>query len=109
METKQTQEKKGWRSFTKVEKSWIFYDWANSIWATNIAAAIWPIYFAMVIQGLANAQAIDTTYGYVVSIANLAVAVMAPFLGAIGDFKGMKKRLWKIFMLLGVAFTLLMA
>lgn len=63
----------------------------------------------MVIQGLANAQAIDTTYGYVVSIANLAVAVMAPFLGAIGDFKGMKKRLWKIFMLLGVAFTLLMA
>lgn len=31
--------------FTKQEKSWILYDWANSVYATNIMAAIFPIYF----------------------------------------------------------------
>jgi len=97
------------KRFNKVEWSWIFYDWANSIWATNIAAAIWPIYFALVVNRLANAGEINTVYGYAVSIANFAVAVMAPFLGAIGDFKGMKKKLWKFFMLIGVFFTLFMA
>lgn len=109
LETKELQTKKGWRGFSKVEKSWILYDWANSIWATNIAAAIWPIYFAMVVGQLSNAGVINTIYGYAVSFANLIVAILAPFLGAIGDFKGMKKKLWKVFMILGVLFTLVMA
>lgn len=109
METKELQTKKGWKGFSKVEKSWILYDWANSIWATNIAAAIWPIYFAMVVGQLSNAGVINTIYGYAVSFANLIVAILAPFLGAIGDFKGMKKKLWKVFMILGVLFTLVMA
>lgn len=97
------------KRFSKIEWSWILYDWANSIWATNIAAAIWPIYFAVVVDRLANAGQINTIYGYAVSIANFAVAILAPFLGAIGDFKGMKKKLWKCFMLMGVIFTLFMA
>ena len=97
------------KRFSKVEWSWIFYDWANSIWSTNIDAAIWPIYFAVVVERLANAGQINNIYGYAVSAANFIVAIMAPFLGGIGDFKGMKKKLWKIFMLIGVAFTLVMA
>lgn len=97
------------RRFSKVEWSWIFYDWANSIWSTNIDAAIWPIYFAVVVDRLANAGQINNIYGYAVSAANFIVAIMAPFLGGIGDFKGMKKKLWKAFMLLGVVFTLFMA
>lgn len=32
--------------FTKPEKSWILYDWANSVYATNMMAAIFPIYYA---------------------------------------------------------------
>ncbi len=97
------------KRFSKQERSWILYDWANSIWATNIAAAIFPIYFALVVSELANAGAINTLYGYAVSFANLIVAVLSPFLGAIGDFRGMKKKLWKIFMIGGVVFTCFMA
>ena len=37
--------------FTKTEKSWILYDWANSVYATNIMAAIFPIYFTSVCGG----------------------------------------------------------
>ena len=29
--------------FTKQEKSWILYDWANSVYATNIMAEKVPI------------------------------------------------------------------
>ncbi len=97
------------KRFTKTEWSWIFYDWANSIWATNISAAIWPIYFQVVVSGLTNAGVINTVYGYAVSFANLVTAVLAPYLGAIGDFKGMKKKLWTAFMLIGVVFTCFMA
>ena len=48
-------------------------------------------------------------YGYVVSFANLLVAILAPYLGAIGDFRGMKKKLWAAFMILGVVFSGVMA
>ncbi len=88
---------KNGKRFSKTEWSWILYDWANSIWATNIAAAIFPIYFAMKATEQGNAL-----YGYCVSFANLLVAVLAPYLGAIGDFRGMRKKLWTVFLVLGV-------
>ena len=91
------------KRFSKTEWSWILYDWANSIWATNISAAIFPIYFALKATDTGNA-----VFGYMVSIANLLVALLAPYLGAIGDFRGMKKKLWLGFMLLGVVFTAFM-
>lgn len=92
------------KKFTKTEKSWIMYDWANSIYATNIMAAIFPIYFAAVATEQGN-----QIYGYAVSIANLLVAVLAPMLGAIGDFKGMKKKLFVTFLVIGLVFTMVMA
>ena len=36
------------KRFTKTEWSWIFYDWANSIYATNIMAAIFPTIFVSI-------------------------------------------------------------
>ncbi|MDI9505419.1 MAG: MFS transporter [Clostridiales bacterium] len=91
------------KRFTLVERSWILYDWANSVWATNIAAAIFPIYFALKASDTGNAL-----FGYMVSTANLIVAVLAPYLGSIGDLRGMKKKMWVMFMLIGVVFTALM-
>ena len=80
------------KRFSKTEWSWIFYDWANSIYATNISAAIFPILYSQVAgKGTTG----DLLYGYAVSLANLLVAVLAPYLGSIADFRGMKKKLWK--------------
>ncbi|MEA4911402.1 MAG: MFS transporter [Oscillospiraceae bacterium] len=92
------------KRFSKVEKSWIMYDWANSIYATNIMAAIFPIYFALVAT-----ETGDKIYGFAVSAANLVVALLAPLLGAIGDFTGMKKKLFSGFLIVGVVFTATMA
>ena len=93
------------KRFTKPEWSWILYDWANSIYATNIMAAIFPILYSHVAgKGTVG----DHMYGYAVSFANLLVAVLAPYLGAIADFRGMKKKLWLGFMITGVVFTAVM-
>lgn len=95
------------KKFSKEEKSWIAYDWANSVYATIIMAAVFPIYFSSV--AASTGQSGDVLWGYASSIATLIVAVLAPFLGAIADFKGMKKKLFTAFLIIGLAFTLLMA
>ncbi len=90
--------------FTKTEWSWIFYDWANSIYATNIMAAIFPTIFVSI-----AGEAGDIWWGYGTSIATFFVALLAPILGAIADYKGMKKKLFTVFMLIGVVFTFAIA
>lgn len=93
--------------FTALEKSWIAYDWANSVFATNIMAAIFPIYFSSVASA-AGAPG-DVYWGYGTSIATAVIAVLAPFLGAVGNYRGMKKKLFAFFLALGLVFTLTMA
>lgn len=95
------------KQFTRSEKSWIFYDWANSAYATIIMAAVFPIYFT----SAAKAAGVpgDIWWGYASSISSAAIAVSAPALGAVGDFRGMKKRMFSIFLAVGLCFTLLMA
>ena len=93
------------KRFNIREWSWILYDWANSVYATNISAAIFPILYSQ-IAGKGTTG--DLLYGYAVSLANLLVAALAPYLGSIADFKGMKKKLWTIFLFLGVIFTAVM-
>ena len=92
------------KRFTKKEWSWIMYDWANSIYATNIMAAIFPTIFVSI-----AGDAGDIWWGYGTSIATFLVALLAPLLGAVADFKGMKKKLFTLFMLVGVVFTFLIA
>ena len=94
-------------AFTKVEKSWITYDWANSVYATIIMAAVFPIYFATV-AGEAGVAG-DIKWGFATSIATLTVALLSPILGAIADFRGMKKKLFAAFLGLGLVFTAAMA
>lgn len=95
------------RIFTPAERSWIFYDWANSAYATIIMAAVFPIYFASVAKSAGVSG--DVWWGYGSSAATLTVAVLAPVLGAIADFHGMKKKLLLTFLIIGLAFTSLMA
>ncbi len=91
------------KKFTKTERSWIMYDWANSVFATNILAAIFPIYFASVCQAAGVDNVVLWAFG--TSAATFSVALLAPFLGALGDHKGYKKKLFSVFLFLGVGFT----
>lgn len=92
---------------TKPEKSWVLYDLAHSSYSVIVLAAIFPIYFAQVAR--ANGAPGDVWWGYATSLASLLVALAAPLLGAIGDYRGWKKRLLTIFLVFGALFTAAMA
>lgn len=90
---------------TKQERSWILYDWANSAYSVAITTALLPIFF----KDFAAASMPDylsTAYwGYASTIATLAVAIMAPILGTLADYRNYKKRFLLTFILIGVLFT----
>lgn len=88
------------KRFTLKERSWILYDWANSVYATNIMAAIFPTIFV----SFAGKDG-DYWWGLGTSLATLLVALLSPILGAIADYKGMKKKLFTLFLLIGAGFT----
>lgn len=90
------------KKFTKAERGWIMYDWANSSFSAIIAAIILPNFYATLTEG--NLAA-GTWWGYATSLATLICAVLAPFLGTMGDYRGYKKRFFTGFVILGVAAT----
>ncbi|MDD2481567.1 MAG: MFS transporter [Lutispora sp.] len=94
------------KNFTKEEKSWIFYDWANSAYSVVVTASILPIFFKTMAKssGISPNMA-DSYWGYANSIATLLVAILAPILGTLGDYKGKKMQLFKFFFIIGVLST----
>lgn len=94
------------KNFSKEEKSWIMYDWANSAYSAIITASILPIFFKTMTRdaGLSSNLA-DSYWGYATSIATLIIALIAPILGTIGDYRDMKMRLFRFFLVIGVVST----
>ncbi|PHV72231.1 MFS transporter [Sporanaerobium hydrogeniformans] len=92
---------------TKQEKSWVMYDFANSVYATIMMAAIFPIYFSSVCQ--AQGESGDFWWGIGTAIATFTMALLAPVIGAIADYKGYKKKLFNSFLGVGLIFTLVTA
>ena len=86
-------------------RAWAMYDWANSAFMTTIVAAVFPIYFSRV--AAADLQPAEATarFALTTTVALSIVAVLSPFLGALADCLGAKKRLLGAFMGLGVLAT----
>lgn len=89
------------KGYTKEEKSWMMYDWANSAHSV-IVVTLLPIFFSSVAGFMRNTTSAMSIWGYVTSIAMLISALLAPVLGALGDFKGMRKKLFFLFLAIGV-------
>ena len=79
---------------TKIEKSWIKYDVANSAFSLITSATI-PIWFAY-LYSLEPVGDIPHTsfFAITTSISVAIIALLSPALGAIADHKGMKKKLF---------------
>ena len=88
---------------TKIEKSWILYDVANSAVILLVSTTI-PIFFRSLAEaeGFSPEQATGI-WGTVTSVAVIILAVLSPILGAIADYNGMKKKMFTASLLLGVA------
>jgi UMF1 family MFS transporter len=94
----------------KLEKSWIMYDWANSAYSIAITTALLPIFFKMMARsaGIENSDA-TAYWAYVNSAASILMAVLAPVLGTIADYRDYKKRFFTFFAGTGVIFTAALA
>ncbi|MBL4936532.1 MFS transporter [Clostridium sp. YIM B02515] len=93
-------------NLNKTEQSWALYDWANSAYSLTITTAVLPLYFKSVFQNAGGSAAVSTAYwGYASSISTLFLAIMAPILGTVADYKGYKKKLFNMFFIIGIMAT----
>ena len=88
---------------SKLEKSWILYDVANSAFILLISTLL-PIYFNALAEGAGKTESEYLTYwSYAGSIATLLVAVIGPICGTLADQRGFKKPLFILSMAIGIA------
>ena len=86
---------------TKLEKSWILYDVANSAFVLLVATLL-PIYFDYLasLGGLSQSDYLSY-WGYAGSVATILVAIIGPICGTLADQRGFKKPLFIVSLLLG--------
>lgn len=90
---------------SKATWSWCLYDWGNSVFATTVMVAFFPVFFKNY-WCLDAGQTLSTQrLGVASTLAGIMVAVLSPFLGAFADTGRDKKKLLGSFMLIGVFAT----
>jgi UMF1 family MFS transporter len=94
---------KGW---SRTELSWAFYDWANSVYVLIVMTAFFPFLLGHHVEAAGSGLNTTSVLGFANSAASLAVVVLAPVLGALGDQYGARRKLLAAFAFLGVLATL---
>lgn len=89
-------------STRKERWAWYLYDFGNSAYAAVVLLAVYSAYFQGEVVGGAEGSRL---WGLAVGIAMFVVAVTSPFLGAIADFSGSKKRFLLFYTVLACLFT----
>jgi MFS transporter, UMF1 family len=85
--------------------AWMFYDWANSAFATVVLVGFFPVFYKQVLA-VDLASTTSTFYlGLANSLSGLVIIVLAPVLGVMADQTGKQKLFLFIFTLIGVAGT----
>lgn len=88
---------------TKNVINWSLFDFANSTFATIIAAFVFAIYFKKVIAS--NQPVGDLYWSISINISMIIVAVLSPVLGAASDYRNNKKTYLVFFTLISVIAT----
>jgi len=94
------------KKLSKPERSWILYDWANSVHSTVISTAIFPLWFGQVAKtgGLSDTQT-SLWLGTANTVYAAFISLIAIVIGTLSDFRGYRKRLFVSFWLIGVLST----
>jgi len=90
-------------------RAWAMYDWANSAFWTTVIVAVFPPFFSDYAAAGLDATQATARFAWTTTIAVALSALFGPVLGAVADYRALKKRLLGVFVLVGVGATLLMA
>lgn len=91
---------------TDEERSWVLYDVGNSAFVLVMVTAIMPIFFKDYAASSLDSAISTANWGFANSTASLFLALLAPVLGAMADYRNKKKLFLISFLLLGLCFTL---
>jgi len=89
-------------------RAWAMYDWANSAFVTTIMGAVLPVYFVNVSTTTVPDQLRTAYWGYTQTVALVIIALTSPFLGAVADYLGAKKKFLAAFALIGATGSFLL-
>src|SRR5258705_9428908 len=90
-------------------RAWAMYDWANSAFQSTVITAVFPPFFsAVAAAGLPPAVA-TARFAWATTIAVTITAVVGPILGAVADYRAIKKKMLAVFVGIGVIATMMMA
>ncbi|MBK7877441.1 MAG: MFS transporter [Planctomycetes bacterium] len=89
-------------------RAWALYDWANSAMFTVIVTAVFPIFYRQVAAVGLDDEAKRATFGWATTASLLFAALLSPLLGAVADCARLKKKLFGVFLAVGVGSTALM-
>ncbi len=81
--------------------AWCFYDWANSAFPTVVITFVFAAYYTTAIA--ATPEEGTAEWGLAIALSGLAVALLAPILGAVADQGGRRKPWIGVFTVLAVA------
>ena len=84
---------------------WALYDWANSAFSLSVVTAFVPVLLAQYWNDGAASTVTTFRLGWANALASLAVALLAPVVGAIADRASRRKGLLLVFAALGVVMT----
>jgi UMF1 family MFS transporter len=87
---------------TADQRAWAWYDWANSAYFTTVITAVFPAFYSSYASADVEPAQATARFGLITTLSVATVAVLAPILGAIADYTGIKKKLLAIFMAIGV-------
>jgi MFS transporter, UMF1 family len=85
-------------------RAWALYDWANSVFMT-IMVLVYPIYFIQVAAADLAPVVATARIAFATALAMTLIAVLSPFLGAMADYAGIKKRMLAICLGFGAVAT----
>jgi UMF1 family MFS transporter len=93
------------RLLSKEVVAWAAFDWANSAFATTVMVVFFPVFFKQ--YWSTSVAATESTFwlGMANGIASLLLAVLAPWLGTLGDRGGVRLKFLLAFTVLGVVTT----
>ena len=98
--------------FTKTQRGWAMYDWANSVYSLVISTVLFPIYYEAVTKNETNEVLFlgrlwenTVIYSYVIATSFLTISILSPYLAAMADRTGRRKVFMRTFMVIGAIST----
>ena len=83
--------------YTKEEASWILYDVGNSAQVLTTCTVIFPLLIANITPGDSSVYV-----GWANTVYGLLLALMSPILGTVADYQGMKMKMFRFFLYIGI-------